>query len=996
MSRLVRAVALCVCMSFATLNASAQETITFESRCDTTPYLSGDFVSQVCGSGGTGPITVSGKNPVPALTAFNTAIIFDSANPTGGDTDLGTPNQAFGGPGVGNAGTSGMFINDVARGNILIIANDIVDTSPADGRVDNPNDSNNAGTFFTFDFSTVGPVTINSLVAIDFDAMPISQMEKSKVELFDSVASNTPIATFIIPRTGDNGVATIALGPTAGVMKMIVMMDGSGAIDDIKFSVGDGNGACCFGDGICQVLSETACEAEQGRFVGAGTNCDGDADGDGVADACDLCPQTPDGAIVNDEGCAFVNVDAGGPYTENCDPNNPGIIMIPLLGTATGGQVPPAAMPATLTTMWTTDCLGASITNASSLSATLNIDTAIAGCPANCNVTLTAQLVPDGGGNPIGLPGPVSDDATVTLATDGMGACCDRQTGACTVTTASSCADGGGDFQGAGTDCTTDSDGDGIADACDLCPDTPTGSIVNAYGCAEVTVDAGGPYMEPCDDLVPGLVVIQLSGSAMGGQVPAAAAPATLSTLWSTDCAGATIDDPTALMTTLTIDTAISGCPANCNVTLTAELIPGGGDPTGTPPPADDDATVTLVPEDQMGACCDRTDGGCMLLTADACEEAGGDFAGTGTNCDGDSDGDGVSDACDLCPETEPGANVTAYGCEPITVDPGGPYEEPCSASELGLVTIDLMGSISGGQAPPSSGATISTLWTTDCAGATIDDPTALTTTMTIDTSISGCPAECNVKLTAMFDPCDVCPDDGVPPPTEGETPVRLFPDCNDNNVSDMTDIENGTSQDCNENKIPDECDIDPTDPDGDGKVSKDCDGNGVPDECQIDETSEAPGGPFFCGAMCSSDCNNNGIPDECESDRDSDGVIDDCDNCPDNPNPDQADADGDGIGDVCDEPGPQPGLGACCMMNANCSTLSEAECNAQGGRYQGDGTDCGSVNCCDPDSQGFNILFSLLFHAPVCGGVCGISALATLSGMLMLRRQRRRRRNVR
>ncbi len=35
--------------------------------------------------------------------------------------------------------------------------------------------------------------------------------------------------------------------------------------------------------------------------------------------------------------------------------------------------------------------------------------------------------------------------------------------------------------------------------------------------------------------------------------------------------------------------------------------------------------------------------------------------------------------------------------------------------------------------------------------------------------------------------------------------------------------------------------------------------------------------------------------------DRDGDGVIDDEDNCPDTPNPDQADADNDGLGDVCD-----------------------------------------------------------------------------------------------
>jgi len=50
-------------------------------------------------------------------------------------------------------------------------------------------------------------------------------------------------------------------------------------------------------------------------------------------------------------------------------------------------------------------------------------------------------------------------------------------------------------------------------------------------------------------------------------------------------------------------------------------------------------------------------------------------------------------------------------------------------------------------------------------------------------------------------------------------------------------------------------------------------------------------------------DCNGNGIPDECEDDSDNDGVIDACDNCSNDANPDQADSDDDGIGDACDTP---------------------------------------------------------------------------------------------
>lgn len=77
-----------------------------------------------------------------------------------------------------------------------------------------------------------------------------------------------------------------------------------------------------------------------------------------------------------------------------------------------------------------------------------------------------------------------------------------------------------------------------------------------------------------------------------------------------------------------------------------------------------------------------------------------------------------------------------------------------------------------------------------------------------------------------------------------------------------------------------------------------DCNDNGIPDEQDVAECDGSP----WC-----SDCNENGIPDECEDDTDADGVIDDCDNCPNEYNPGQEDSDGDGVGDVCDELVPIP-----------------------------------------------------------------------------------------
>ena len=60
-----------------------------------------------------------------------------------------------------------------------------------------------------------------------------------------------------------------------------------------------------------------------------------------------------------------------------------------------------------------------------------------------------------------------------------------------------------------------------------------------------------------------------------------------------------------------------------------------------------------------------------------------------------------------------------------------------------------------------------------------------------------------------------------------------------------------------------------------------DCNHNGIRDECDVD--CGPPGGSCdLPGCGQSEDCNTNGIPDECEADADGDGVIDDCDACPD------------------------------------------------------------------------------------------------------------------
>jgi protocatechuate 3,4-dioxygenase beta subunit len=208
--------------------AEIQETIDFEG------LATGSEVSEVFASGGSGPIRVRATNP--SMPDSNAAAIFDSANPTGGDTDLGTPNNACknGGPGNGtdpDVGPGGEFENCTPLGNLLIIQSEncLVETK---GQINCPNDIGftNIDAPIVFDFSTLGSVTLLEMTFVDIDG----NRPDPAVELLD--ASGNLLSTFDVPNTmPDNGVAVINLGPTSDVVTMIVHLNGPGAIDDIVF-----------------------------------------------------------------------------------------------------------------------------------------------------------------------------------------------------------------------------------------------------------------------------------------------------------------------------------------------------------------------------------------------------------------------------------------------------------------------------------------------------------------------------------------------------------------------------------------------------------------------------------------------------------------------------------------------------------------------------------------------------------------------------------------
>ena len=77
----------------------------------------------------------------------------------------------------------------------------------------------------------------------------------------------------------------------------------------------DVDGACCMVDGSCQVTSEANCLSLGGTFLGEGSTCLGDGDGDGYDDSC-----YPQGTcLAADNGTGTVDLPAACPYRTFAD-----------------------------------------------------------------------------------------------------------------------------------------------------------------------------------------------------------------------------------------------------------------------------------------------------------------------------------------------------------------------------------------------------------------------------------------------------------------------------------------------------------------------------------------------------------------------------------------------------------------------------------------------------------------------------------------------------
>ncbi len=167
-----------------------------------------------------------------------------------------------------------------------------------------------------------------------------------------------------------------------------------------------------------------------------------------------------------------------------------------------------------------------------------------------------------------------------------------------------------------------DSDGDGVIDKLDQCPNTPLGTKVDEKGC---------PI--PLDDDKDGVVNDrdQCPNTPMG------------ETVNSVGCSASQLDDDRD-----GVNNALDKCPNT----------PAGTPVDATGCPSDDDKDG--VPN--AGDKCPNTPMG-EKVDAQGCSD-----------CQKDTDGDGVPDCKDRCPATNPGNKVDAVGCRIIFEETGGTF----------------------------------------------------------------------------------------------------------------------------------------------------------------------------------------------------------------------------------------------------------------------------------------------------------------------------------
>ncbi len=484
---------------------------------------------------------------------------------------------------------------------------------------------------------------------------------------------------------------------------------------------------------------------------------------------------------------------------------------------------------------------------------------------------------------------------------------------------------------------TVDTDGDGVVDDDDMCPDTPANSSVNSVGCVVVVVDV---VLQVAIEPVNSGTVTQ---TADGNVVTITAVPADG---WIFDTWFGTIVTSQNPLTILADDAT----------TIIARF--------SEPPPPDADGDGVPDSEDKCAEFDDsedRDDDGLPDDCDDCPDDKTNDSDDDGV-CDGadkcpgeddkqDADGDKVPDACDNCPDdpnkVEPGdcgCGVVEGSCQECFNDSDCNDGIACTSNNCNTTTnecfyialdsscdnnlwcdgVETCDAIFGCQSGTAVDCTDTDDCTIDtCVEATdscsnVDNPADSDADGTID-CFDGCPNDPD-KIVEGVCGCGISDNDGD---SDGVA------DCNDN----CPGISNPLQVDADLDDFGDVCDNCPDDLNTD-QADADSDNVGdVCDGCASDPVKTEPG---ICGCNVAEDM----------TDTDSDGTIDCVDGCVDDPNKTESGVCGCGVSDIDSD---SDGVEDC---NDSCSNdPDKIEPGVCGCNVEEDDTDTdsdGTVDCID------------------------------------------------
>ena len=295
-----------------------------------------------------------------------------------------------------------------------------------------------------------------------------------------------------------------------------------------------------------------------------------------------------------------------------------------------------------------------------------------------------------------------------------------------------------------------------------------------------------------------------------------------------------------------------------------------------------------------------------------------------------DSDGDGVDNAEDNCPETSnPGQEDTdgdgiGDACDTCPNDPENDVDGDGICGD-----VDNCPNTANPDQIDTDGDGIGDACEVDIDGDGVND------------SLDNCinipnPAQEDLDEDGIGDLCDSDRDgDGVDN-EEDEFPddPEEQEDSDGDGVGDNADEDddndgvNDNEDNCHYIYNPGQTDIDG---DGVGDVcDDDTDGDGIPNESDEDKDNDGVNNTEDnCEYIVNpdqTDTDSDGLGDVCDPDLDGDSVDNIMDNCPETPNAGQADTDGDGLGDACDAIYCGNGV---CDEGENCGNCDDCACGS-------------------------------------------------------------------